>query len=261
MFSFVDTTKLDHTRTTINTSLPVYITMSTIPSRMKNTIKIIKHFLSYVTGFHKIILNIPYKYERWPDFKVDTSSIDIKDPRFMLNMTKDYGPITKLIGSINIIPDESITIVCDDMCYKLDAFKDIAELQDKHIHNAYSFFVYPYTAGDLDVMVPQGADLISSYTRNLNHFPGWWQDFRKYMGLQNYKDSPCFFVDDQVIGWYFRTHGIQLEQVDRKHRMIYIKGCDNANTSDNLNRQTGSNSRDNTMKGCYIDLDKYDPLS
>ncbi len=110
MFSFVDTTKLDYSKTIINTNLPVYITMTTIPSRFKNTIKIIKHFLKHVTGFEKLILNIPYKYHRWPHFKIDTSQIDIADRRFILNRTKDYGPLTKLVGSLHIIPDESITI-------------------------------------------------------------------------------------------------------------------------------------------------------
>ena len=32
------------------------------------------------------------------------------------------------------------------------------------------------------------------------------------------------------------------------------------NKSDNLNRQTGKNSRENTMNSCYIDLNKYNPL-
>jgi len=260
MFSFIDTTKLDYSRTEINTQLPVYITMSTIPSRMKNTIKIIKHFLKYVTGFQKIILNIPYRYERWPDYKVDTSSINIDDPRFMLNMTTDYGPLTKLVGALHIIPDESITLICDDMCYKLNAFKDIAERQDQNLNKAFSFFIYPYSQGTTQVMVPQGADLITCYTHNLSHFMDWWSEFRKYMGIKHYSDSPCFFVDDQVIGWYLQSHGIRMEQVDRRHRNIYIKGCDVANKGDNLNRQTGRNSRDNTMKGCYIDLDKYNPL-
>ena len=230
MFSFVDSTKLDHTRVHINTELPVYITLTTIPSRLPNTIKIIKHFLKHVTGFEKIILNIPFRYERWPNYKVDTTNININDPRFMLNMTKDYGPLTKIISSLNNIPDESITIICDDMCYKLNSFKDIAEMSDTYRHKAFSFYVYPFSenSNGINVMVPQGADLISTYSRNFNFFPEWWAEFRTYMGLTNYRDSPCFFVDDQVLGWYFQTQGIKMEQVDRKHRMIYIKGCDNA---------------------------------
>lgn len=260
MYAYVDTKKLDHRFVPIQTRLPVYITMSTIPSRLRNTITIIKHFLTHVTGFEKIILNIPYRYERWPNFNVDVSAININDPRFVLNRTADYGPLTKLVGALHMIPLESITIICDDMCYQLDAFKDIAERQEAEPHKAFSFFVYPFSNDGREVMVPQGADLISSYTRNLDHFIDWWNDFKGTMGISNYVESPCFFVDDQVIGWYFQSNGIQLEQVDRKHRMIYIKGCDNSDKRDNLNNQTGDKSRDKVMNSCYIDLDKFNPL-
>lgn len=260
-FSFLNTSKLDKEHVHINTRLPVYITMTTIPSRMSNTIKIIKHFLKYVTGFEKIILNVPFQYNRWPDYKISIHN-SINDPRFTLNRTQDYGPITKLLGSINIIPDESITIICDDMCYKLNAFKDIAEKQDQNLRKSFSFYIYPYknNKGTRNVMVPQGADLISTYTKNLDHFPQWFNSFKKFHHIDHYFTNECFFVDDQVIGWYFQSHGIPMEQVDRKHRMIYIKDCDISNKSDNLNNQKGKNSRENTMNKCYSALNAYYPI-
>ena len=43
LFSNIDNSKLDKNYYQIETNLPVYITMSTIPSRMPNTFKIIKH--------------------------------------------------------------------------------------------------------------------------------------------------------------------------------------------------------------------------
>ena len=267
LFSYIDKRKLDYSHVKIETNLPVYITMSTIPSRMKNTIELIKHLLKYVSGFEKIILNIPYKYKRFPEFNVNVNH-DITDPRFILNRTHDYGPLTKIIGSLNIIPNESITIIADDMCYKLNAFKDIAEKQNSDISKSYSFYVYPFAAkggaggAQRNVMVPQGADLISAYTRNYSDFIGWFNDFLKHQGttIEKYVDNPCFFVDDQLIGWYFQTHNIPMEQVERRHRNIYIRGCDVANKSDNLNKQTGKRSRENTMNQCYHNLNAFYPL-
>ena len=266
LFSYIDKRKLDYNYVKIETDLPVYITLSTIPSRMKNTIELIKHMLKYVSGYDKIILNIPYKYNRFPEYKVSVIH-DIKDPRFILNRTQDYGPLTKIIGALKIIPDESITIIADDMCYKLNAFKDIAEKQNLNLGKAYSFYVYPYSAKDSsmgrNVMVPQGADLISSYTRNYSDFIGWFNEYLRNQGItdiQKYIENPCFFVDDQLIGWYFQTHNIPMEQVERKHRNIYIRGCDVANKADNLNNQTGQKSRENTMNQCYHNLNRYYPL-
>jgi hypothetical protein len=253
----LDESKLDQQYIQIDTSLPVYITMSTIPSRLQNTFRIIKHFLNHVQGIEKIILNIPWSYRRWPNFKIDVSNHGIDDQRFLLNRTNDYGPLTKFLPSLSIIPDNSITIICDDMCYNLLAFKDIAEKQDTFRSKAFSFYTYLYND---TVIIPQGADLISTYTRNVDNFLEWYNNLLKKLDIKNYFDTPCFFVDDQVIGWYFQYMGISLEQVERKHRNIYIQNCDFSPKKDNLNQQTGSNSRDNTMKGCFSDLKKTYPF-
>lgn len=254
----LDETKLDHQKIHIETYYPVYITMSTIPSRMKNTFKIIKHFLKHVTGIKGVILNVPHRYNRFPLHVIDTNH-DIDDPRFILNRTEDHGPLTKLLPSLDIIPEDSITIICDDMCYKLNAFKDIAEIQDRERNRAFSFYVYPY-GEKTPVNVPQGADLISCNTRNLKHFKQWYSRLKEKLNIKDYFQSPCFFVDDQVIGWFFQSSGIPLMQVERKHRMIYIKDCDRTNQSHNLNQQTGQNSRENTMQGCYKQLWDAYPL-
>lgn len=260
LFKTLDETKLDPEFIEIRTSLPVYITMSTIPSRMKNTFKIIDHFLKHVTGFEKLILNIPYKYSRFPHLIIDTTH-NIKDSRFILNRTEDIGPLTKFLPSIPLIPENSITIICDDMCYKLDAFKDIAALQDHERNKSFSFYVYPYSVDNkTPVHVPQGADLISTYSRNVSNFQEWYNKFRDELKIKKYYNSPCFFVDDQVIGWFFQYNNIPVIQVDRKHRNIYIKHCDRTTTSNNLNKQKGKHSRENTMKGCYQDLDKVYPF-
>lgn len=267
MFSYINKFKLDYSKINIQTNAPVYITMSTIPSRMKNTMELIRHFLKHVNGFEKFILNVPYKYNRWPDFKINISDT-IKDPRFILNRTDDQGPLTKIVGSLPIIPEDSITIICDDMCYKLNAFKDIAERADKERHKSFSFYVYPYNGngdsenkfGNTSVMVPQGADLICTYTRNFSHLINWFNNFKQTLNITNYFTNECFFVDDQLLGWYFQTHNIPLEQVERRHRNIYIRGCDNADKRDNLNRQTGDKSRENTMSKCYSHLNNYYPI-
>lgn len=269
MFSFfklngsMDESKLDRRDIEINTHLPVYITMSTIPSRLKNTLKIIKNFMEHVSGFEKLILNVPYRYNRWPEIKNIDVSHDIYDDRFILNRTKDYGPITKFLPVLEdrLVPEEAILIVCDDMCYQLDAFRDIALVQDRRISESFSYYVYEYSpdGNPIKVPVPQGADLISMYARNVYDFPYWFEHLKVSLGINSYFDTPCFFVDDQVIGWYFKDRNIPMRQVERRHRNIYIKNCDKANPSDNLNNQKGKNSRENTMAGCYRDLSRVYP--
>lgn len=260
----MDESKLDTRDVLINTHLPVYITMSTIPSRLKNTFRIIKNFMEHVSGFEKLILNVPYKYNRWPDMNNIDVSHDIVDGRFILNRCPDYGPVTKFLPVLEegLIPPEAIFIVCDDMCYQLDAFRDIALVQDRRLSESFSYYVYEYSpeTDQTKVEVPQGADLISMYARNAYHFPEWFLELKRQLGVKDYFETPCFFVDDQVIGWYFKSMNIPMKQVERRHRNIYIKNCDKGNSSDNLNNQKGRNSRENTMTGCYRDLNRVYPL-
>lgn len=261
LFRTLDETKLDNEDIIFDTSIPVYITMSTIPARMNNTFKIIKHMLKKMSGNYKIILNIPYKYNRWPNLSV-TVRHDISDTRFIVNRTDDIGPLTKFLPSLSIIPQNSIIIVCDDMCYKLSSFRDIAKQQEYYKDKSFSFYVYPYSNDSFEtkVLVPQGADLISMYSNNVRDFPSWFEEMKRKMNVTNYFDSLCFFVDDQVIGWYMQYKGIQMEQVEDTHRNIYIDNCDNTPIHNNLNAQKGQNSRDNTMKQCYSDLSRLFPL-
>lgn len=259
--TYVNEEKLHKENIVINTNLPVYITLSTIPGRIPNTAIIIKHFLKKVSGFEKIIVNIPYRYKRFPNLRPNISDFDdINDPRFILNRCQDDGPITKMTGSLDLIPPKSITIICDDMCYNLNAFKEIAEKQDLEPHKAFSFYVYKFNNGGTDALVPQGADIISVNSKSLINFKKWKEDLMDTLKLKSYRKTKCFFVDDLVIGWYFQVMGIKMEQVDKNYKNSYITDCEISRQSDNLNNQKGENSRENAMNTCYLDLNTFNPL-
>lgn len=252
---YVDESKLDPEKVVIRTrNSPVIVTLTTIPARMSNVFRIIKHFLEQVQGVDKVILNVPYRYKRWPHLRVDLKH-SITDPRFVINRCEDVGPMTKFLPTLDIVPDNAILIICDDMCYKLDAFKDIAERAEVYPDRAFSFYVYEYRPEGEDgpmVRVPQGADLIATRTNNLRRFPEWFQQFTERNRISDYKkDSDCFFVDDQVIAWYFHDMRIPMEQYERRHRNIYIKDCEVSDTKQNLNKQKGAAERSNVMGNCY----------
>lgn len=253
---YVDETRLDPQKVVIRTQMPVIVTLTTIPARMSNVFKIIKHFLANVQGVDRVILNIPYKYKRWPLLRVNVNH-SITDPRFVINRCEDVGPMTKFLPALNIVPDNAILIICDDMCYKLDAFKDIAERAEIYPNRAFSFYVYDYKPETIStdnptIQVPQGADLIATTTNNMRRFPEWFQQFMDRNQITDYKrDSDCFFVDDEVIAWYFHDMRIPMDQYERKHRNIYIKDCEISDTRQNLNNQKGKAERGKVMEGCY----------
>ena len=179
--------------------------------------------------------------------------------RLLINRCKDYGPLTKLLPTLALIPDDCILIVIDDMSYQLDAIKHIAERQQLELDKAFSYYVYPYSpvgsAGPV-IQVPQGADMISMYGGQAKKFTGWFRRFLASSSLteDSYAESPCFFTDDLLLGYYFQLEGIALQQVFPEQRNIYIPHCAVSPSKFNLNRQKGERSRDVVMARCYESL-------
>ena len=233
------TTKFDN-RVNINCIYPVYISMTTIPERMSNTYKIIKSTLNNLSGFEKLILNVPIKYQSWEMDKLNLTKLEsINDPRFILNRTNDFGPATKIIPSLSITPNECIIIVCDDDCYHYEAFKIAAESQEKDRSKSFTFWKYTYNGLD----IPQGVDLITFWKPNMLGFESYAKRVIKY--------RHCFFVDDMIIGSYLSQNGISIEQLDRKWKWPWIPNCFGKESKFSLNKQKGEFSRESCNKNCF----------
>ena len=67
---------------------------------------------------HEVWLNIPQKYERWPEW--DGTGVPVpQNPKVRVNREcEDFGPATKFIGSaLHLEPDDLIVYVDDDTMY------------------------------------------------------------------------------------------------------------------------------------------------
>ncbi len=241
MLHFSNFNRMDNTTVTIKTNFPLYISMTTIPSRLNNTIKIIRNVLDKVSGYEKIILNLPLSYKNHANAVLPKELNDLtRDSRFLLNkINEDLGPITKLIPSLQLIPRNCILIMCDDDCYHHEAFKIIAENQDKNIKKSFTFWKYNYDS----TVVPQGVDMISFWRPNLDGFEEWWESTRK--------SKYCFYVDDLLIGRWLQIKGIPVEKLDRKWKWPWIANCLPKKTGDRgLFGQKGKFERKKSMREC-----------
>ena len=178
----------------------IYVSISTIPSRIKNVEKSINSIIKQTVKPDKIFLNIPYKYKR---FNSVISEEQIPKLNKIVEVTRceDYGPGTKLLGSLNKLQKESLVILADDdniyedyMIEKLYHFYSIAP------QNAYSFYVHPL--GNFGI--GQGAD---GFAINTNHLKG----IKKFydIALKDYKE--LFLYDDLWISYflyYFKKNKI-----------------------------------------------------
>jgi len=239
----------------IQTILPVYLSFTTIPIRIKRTIKIIKNILENLSGFDCLFLNLPMTYinDKYGQLKVsDLLTLDHLQRKFanrfkIVRSSIDYGPVTKLLPIVqrknSLMSNESILLIFDDNCYHLDAFKKIAEKQCENLNLTFTYYSYNYKN---KIRVPQGVDIVSFYFPNLQGF----NEFVQY-ALRN---QHCFYVDDLVIAKFLQQKGIPVRDIARHWTWPWIPECYNIPDKVSLFAKEGSFSRDNSMHYCFKHL-------
>ena len=79
----------------------IYVSITTIPQRIKNLNKSVKSLLNQTRKPDKIFINIPFKYRRFSE-TIENKQIPKFDNNFVeITRCEDYGPGTKLLGSLN----------------------------------------------------------------------------------------------------------------------------------------------------------------
>lgn len=219
---------------------PVWLSLTTIPERMKKTCEIVKKLLETDTTFDKIVLNIPHRYKRFKNTPDCRDLETIRDSRFILNRTPDYGPLTKLLPTLDIIPPESILIICDDSEYRKGVFELAARSQENNRSKSFTYWKYDYKGID----IPQGVDIITFWTPNLD-------SFRSYAS-NAIRNDYCFYVDDMVIGNYLKSRGIVVEQLVRHWKWPWIPD----DNEESLFSNKGKYNRDTSNKMCWDYLNR-----
>jgi len=203
-------------------TLKFCISLSSIPSRFGSVKKVVDSLNLQTTKPSKIFLNIPYAYKRFPDIKDVNLDIfqDIKDDNFKISRCEDYGPGTKLLGSINLLKSFDFVILVDDDHYY---HPRMCEIFNKYFNlnndQAYSFF----TVKIYDLIMGQGAD---GFLINTHHLDGILDFYNKH--VRDYKH--CFLNDDFWISMYLnkfkKKRIISLEDINKKEinqKYIYEK--------------------------------------
>ena len=92
----------------------IYVSISTIPQRIKNLNKSIESLLNQTRKPDKIFVNIPYKYKRFKETIEDNQIPKFNNSIVEVTRCEDYGPGTKLLGSLNKLKKDSLLILADD---------------------------------------------------------------------------------------------------------------------------------------------------
>ena len=170
----------------------IYISISTIPPRLKNLNESIQSLLKQTRKPDKIFVNIPYKYKRFSETIEDDQIPKFDSSIVEVTRCEDCGPGTKLLGSLNKFEKDSLVILADDdHTYKDYMIEKFFYFYSKAPNNAYSFYVHPL--GNFGI--GQGAD---GFAINTNHLSGIKNFYDKV--VKNYKE--LFLYDDLWISYF-----------------------------------------------------------
>ena len=118
------------------------VSLTTIPSRIKNVYKTIENLNNQTIKPNKIFLNIPVEYKRFKDKKINENDIpDLKDLNVEITRCTDFGPATKLLGSLEKVKSyDCVILIDDDHLYYKNIFQIfLDEFHKKPIN--YSFYL------------------------------------------------------------------------------------------------------------------------
>ncbi len=228
----------------------IYISLSTIPSRIKNLYKSVNSLLSQSQKPDKIFINIPMKYKRFAEKISDEQIPKFNNDVVEIIRCEDYGPGTKLLGSLNKFEKNSLVILADDdNVYKDYMIEKFFYFYSIDKNNSYSFYVHPL--GNFGI--GQGAD---GFAINTNHLDG----IKKFYDLA-IKDYEQLFIHDDLWISYFLFY---LKKIKILSLQNYIKKEENEkftliyeshNKSPGLISSYGKNLNESILKRDKIALE------
>ena len=170
----------------------IYVSTSTIPQRIKNLDKSIKSLLNQSKKPDKIFINIPFKYRRFNETVKDDEIPKFDSSVVEITRCEDFGPATKLLGSLDKLEKNSLVILFDDdHVYENYMIEKFFYFYSKAPNNSYSFYVHPL--GNFGI--GQGAD---GFAINTNCLKGIKNFYDKV--VKDYKE--LFLYDDLWISYF-----------------------------------------------------------
>tara|TARA_B110000495_G_scaffold163113_1_gene148241 strand:+ start:813 stop:1550 length:738 start_codon:yes stop_codon:yes gene_type:complete len=170
------------------------ITFTTIPSRLNSIHKTIDSIKRQTFKPKKIFLNVPYKYYRFPKIEISNQDlIKYEDDLVEISRCEDFGPATKIMGSLDKIKKFDCAIIIDDdhiynnkMC---EIF--IKEFEKKNIN--YSYYIQKL----FDIDMAQCADGFLINCKYLDDIKSFYNTYVK-------KNRNLFLDDDLWISIYLQ---------------------------------------------------------
>ena len=163
------------------------VSMSTIPSRIEKISEIIDNLNKQTLKPEKIYLNIPYKYQRFPDQTINEKDlIKLNYKNLEINRCEDFGPGTKIMGSIEKVRNyDCVILLDDDHLYDENMCHFFLKAFEKEQIN-YSFYLNKI----FRIKMGQCSDGFLMNTKLLDNIEKFYEKFVKY--------NKNMFLDDDL---------------------------------------------------------------
>ena len=163
------------------------VSMSTIPGRIDNINEILNKINEQTLKPNKIFLNIPHHFKRFKNEIITEEKIKkIRAENLEIKRCYDYGPGTKIMGSINEVKKfECVILLDDDHIYDSNIFEIFIENFKKEKIN-YSFYLNKI----FNIKMGQCADGFLMNTNLLDKIEIFYE---KYV-----KNNKNMFLDDDL---------------------------------------------------------------
>ncbi len=163
------------------------VSLTTIPPRFNTLKKTLDSIYNQQIQPEKIFLNIPKKFKRFKNENFDFNNLIKNYDNLELNKCEDFGPGTKLLGSIQQISKfDYVILIDDDHEYNNQMLKIFYEQAEIDLNKSYSFCVYDI----LDCKIGQGAD---GFLINTKFTKGMLKFYKKYVN-----NNPKLFLNDDL---------------------------------------------------------------
>ena len=119
------------------------VSITTLPSRIDNIFETLNSIEKQTLKPNKIYLNLPYKFKRFPNYKFTEDQIsNLNKYNLEISRCEDYGPATKLMGSIKEIKNkyDCVILIDDDHIYHERTFEILINNFKKNKVN-YSYYL------------------------------------------------------------------------------------------------------------------------
>ncbi len=169
------------------------VSLTSIPPRFSGLEKTLDSLQNQNKKPEKFFLNIPKRFVRFQKTNYNFDYLLSKYDNLIIKNCEDYGPGTKLLGSLNeVIKYDYVILVDDDHIYRKEMLEIFYQQAQKNLNNSYSFCLYDV----FDCKVGQGAD---GFLINTKYLDGKFLSFFEKHVKNNKK---LLFNDDLWISIY-----------------------------------------------------------